>query len=232
MQVSNITTIFFDIDNTLIDHTNAQLTAIDVLRKTYFSDVPKQKFTATWLEFQEKYWERYMRKEISFTEYRTKRIADIWDTFGRSIDENEIDKVIHFYYATYEKAWKSFSSVLELLELIKKKKLKIGILSNGNKEQQIKKLTQLKILHYIDKDLFFVSEEVGLTKPDQAFFLLAQKKAKALPENILFIGDSPHHDIKPAKELGWNTLHIDHFLEYPNEEVVTSFKEVIKVLNK
>jgi FMN phosphatase YigB (HAD superfamily) len=46
------------------------------------------------------------------------------------------------------------------------------------------------------------SEEARSCKPDPGFFRLALEKAGCRAEDVLFVGDSPTHDIQGAKDMG------------------------------
>jgi putative hydrolase of the HAD superfamily len=52
------------------------------------------------------------------------------------------------------------------------------------------------------------SEEARSCKPDRAFFELALEKSGHRPEHVLFVGDSPEHDIAGARPLGMQTALI------------------------
>jgi putative hydrolase of the HAD superfamily len=52
------------------------------------------------------------------------------------------------------------------------------------------------------------SEEARSCKPDPAFFELALEKSGHRPEEVLFVGDSPEHDIAGARPLGMQTVLI------------------------
>ena len=47
-------------------------------------------------------------------------------------------------------------------------------------------------------------------KPDHLPFLEAIGRINVKPESILYVGDHPFNDIKPANEMGMDTLWIDH----------------------
>ena len=52
------------------------------------------------------------------------------------------------------------------------------------------------------------SEEARSCKPDSRFFELCLEKAKVLPEDVLFVGDSPTHDVAGAQAMGMTTVLI------------------------
>lgn len=87
----------------------------------------------------------------------------------------------------------------------------IGIISNFNGSLQAK-------LNTFFGDIFtdiFVSEKMGMAKPQLEFYERAIHHINIKPENILYIGDSIKLDIKPAQELGIKTLLIDRNSFFP-----------------
>lgn len=63
---------------------------------------------------------------------------------------------------------------------------------------------------YSFEDVFiktFYSHDIGLHKPDPNAFLHVVKEANIVPEETLFL-DNNIHNVKSAKELGFNVIHI------------------------
>lgn len=97
--------------------------------------------------------------------------------------------------------WEKFEDTYILKEL----SIPFGILSNFNTSLKQKVNFHFgPIFHEI-----IVSEELGISKPTIEFYKRAIQMIDIPPENILFVGDSLKLDIKPAIELGINSLLID-----------------------
>ena len=52
-----------------------------------------------------------------------------------------------------------------------------------------------------------------MSKPDLRIFEIALQKAGAQKESSWYIGDSPVHDIEPAKKFGMNVIYLNRKLE-------------------
>ena len=52
------------------------------------------------------------------------------------------------------------------------------------------------------------SEEARSCKPDSGIFELALAKAKVEAQNVIFVGDSAHHDVLGAQRMGMRTVLI------------------------
>jgi HAD superfamily hydrolase (TIGR01549 family) len=71
--------------------------------------------------------------------------------------------------------------------------------------QPARRTTQLKALE-LPHDHLITSDELGVEKPDPAFFAAVLHLAEIdRPEDALYVGDRVDNDIVPAAELGWRT---------------------------
>ncbi|PIU36770.1 hypothetical protein COS77_04385 [Candidatus Roizmanbacteria bacterium CG06_land_8_20_14_3_00_34_14] len=226
--MKNITTIFFDIDGTLIDHKGAQNKAIEQIRKKYLPNFSNEKFQKNWLQFTKKNWLLFEQGKINFLEQKIARVKDTWKSFDRRINNKYAEKIINEYVLNYELNLNSFPYVLSTLRYLYKKKYRLGIISNGNNSQQIKKLKKINAYNLLEKKLIIISEKIGYAKPDVRIFSHAQKISGTNPTQIAFFGDDINNDILPAKNLHWQTILIDYgnVLSHLNFPRIVSFKEI------
>lgn len=64
--MAKITTIFFDIDNTLINHSEAEKQALYEIKNKYFRELPYEKFENIWINQTAKHWLRYEKNANLF----------------------------------------------------------------------------------------------------------------------------------------------------------------------
>lgn len=57
-------------------------------------------------------------------------------------------------------------------------------------------------------DLILGSDDIGLKKPDPAFFRYALEQLGIKPEEAIMVGDRLENDIRPAKSLGMKTIWV------------------------
>ncbi len=100
-----------------------------------------------------------------------------------------------------------------LTTLKKKKKLKIGIVSNGEAVMQNAKIDALGIRKLVD--VISVSETLGMKKPDRAIFDATLAPMKVLPEQALYVGDHPEFDIVAAAAMGMRTAWMSNGRRWP-----------------
>lgn len=122
------------------------------------------------------------------------------------------------------------------------RRYRIGIVTDGHREVQRRKIASLEIRDYVDA--LVVSDELGrpFWKPDPLPFLTACRVLKARPENTLFVGDHPWRDIWGAQQLGMRAIRIrradGYFRRYPNiaealpDDEITHLGELFEVLRE
>jgi putative hydrolase of the HAD superfamily len=96
-----------------------------------------------------------------------------------------------------------FPGVAQTLAALKEMGLKLGIVTNGETEFQMKNTRALGLDALMDAIL--ISEAEGLRKPDAALFQRAAERLDTRPDQCLFVGDSPEADILGAHGAGMET---------------------------
>lgn len=191
--------IFFDIDDTLIQHTNAERAAIKKFYSAYSSQLHgnnDDQFVEKWVEISKKHFKRFLNHEITFQNQRRERIFEV---FKESITDDQADSMFDNYLTYYEENWALFEDAMECLESLKNK-YRLGILSNGNPKQQRQKLVQLKIDEFFSPVI--ISGDIQKAKPNSAIFNFAKSKATS-SARFIYIGDCLETDIISARDAGW-----------------------------
>ncbi len=85
-------------------------------------------------------------------------------------------------------------------------KYPLGLMTNGPADIQRQEINTLKIEHYFE--LFLIEGEMGEGKPNRAVFQRAEDFFGLEPHQLLMVGNSYSHDIRPAVEAGWRTAWI------------------------
>lgn len=219
--------IFFDIDNTLLNHDEAMKRAVANFKKKYFPEVEGDVFLKSWKRNVKKGWALFEANEMSFLQQGAFRIKNLQEEFGGDFGP---DEVFADYMKIYHQGLMLFDGVKELLENFSDTKL--GIISNGAGNQQRKKLISTGLIDFFEPELIFISEELGHAKPDMRVFDAASKAA-ATDEQITFIGDNFEQDITPASQLGWRAIWVDYldkFTDQKGHQRVRSVEELHKHL--
>ena len=115
-----------------------------------------------------------------------------------------------FFAALYEafaapSAWRIFVDVLPCLEELRRRRLKLGAISNW--DERLRPLLQ-KLQLDVWFDAIVISVEAGRSKPDAAIFQRAAGQLEVDPASILHIGDSGWEDMEGARAAGFQSLLI------------------------
>lgn len=125
------------------------------------------------------------------------------------------EELFHFFMGP--EGWSLFPETKDLLGRLHRKGYHLGIVSNF--DSRIDEVCRsLDIRDYFQSVTF--SSEEGVAKPSPEIFKRALKKAALSPEESVYVGDSPHHDIEGAREIGMRVFLVDRSGRYAEERNV------------
>jgi putative hydrolase of the HAD superfamily len=110
------------------------------------------------------------------------------------------------YHDTKFRELKPFDDVIPLLRDLKEAGLRVGIITHGWTVKQAEKLVRLKLVQYLDPKAVFISDQIGISKPNPKLYLTALRDLALEPARAMYVGDSPEHDIAPPHSIGMITV--------------------------
>jgi YjjG family noncanonical pyrimidine nucleotidase len=190
--------LLFDFDNTLVDFHEASELAFHKTLKDYNIEF-EESYYGIYGKINAKVWSDFEQKLITAEDIRRLRFT----LFLKEIGIEDIDGLmVNSKYLTnlieYTNIRPEVVAMLNRLQT----KFKVSIITNGLKEVQRARLAKCKIDHLFDS--IVVSDEIGVAKPDNAFFeyTISTIEQRIDKEKILVIGDSLKSDIAGAKLFG------------------------------
>ena len=99
------------------------------------------------------------------------------------------------------------SDCIETLKALRSAGLVLSIVSNIDDDYLHEMVNRAQLEEVLDH--WSSSEEARSCKPDPGFFEFALKKAGVQADEVLFVGDSPHHDVDGAHAAGMKTVLIE-----------------------
>jgi len=124
--------------------------------------------------------------------------------------------------------WRLHDGALRCLQTVRSAGLKTGIISNW--DHRLRSILVGMPLGEVMDDII-ISSEVGCEKPNPKIFLEGSKRWGFEPGELLYVGDSLHHDIEPCRKLGWSAVLIhSHEQVPPGVSVVQGFEELCELL--
>jgi putative hydrolase of the HAD superfamily len=200
-----MTMVFFDLDDTLLDHSAAAKAGATKVYETYRSSFKEdlEDFLLRWETVSEKYFQSnspFLR--LTTEERRRGRVREI---FSHPLSEIEADARFQVYLDTYESRWELFTDSLPCLRSLKGRSL--GLITNGEKEQHRSKIRKTNLGSYFSTVI--ISGEVGCAKPEQAIFELAAKQAGVPLADCVYVGDRLETDARSSQKAGMKGIWLD-----------------------
>ena len=203
MQRTPVKFVYFDLDDTLLDHGHAEKMALEAIhskRQDLFSEVSFEDLYSAYRKINPVVWKKYSAGEFSKMEAKVGRFEQLLAALGVS-EQREAHHMADTYLDEYSNHWKAIDGALEAFAKTAAR-FPVGIMTNGFSEIQRAKLLQFPLFES-RSDSVIVSEEVGHLKPDVRLFRHAEKTIGVDPEHILYVGDSRHSDVLGGLNAGW-----------------------------
>lgn len=143
------------------------------------------------------------------------------------------------YHDTKQRSLFPFRDVPDVLERISKHTdLTLGCITEGIEIKQSEKLVRLGVLEWIDPDAIFISDRIGISKPNVKLYQRALDVVGVEPAEAMYVGDHPIKDVGPVKRLGMVAVRhrwvggkyapVDS--EVPADYEISSFHELLPIL--
>ncbi len=196
--------VYFDLDDTLLDHRKAERLALGDLYDFYshlFGEHSLLFVQNMYHEVNTDVWHRYGDGLISKQQAKIQRFELLLERLQLTGRIAASDLSTH-YMSQYGKHWSFMQGGREAFLSIADS-FRVGILTNGFTEIQNAKLAQFPELGERSSSIV-ISEEVGYMKPDPRIFDHAASAVNCAPDEILYIGDSYRSDVLGGRGAGWN----------------------------
>jgi putative hydrolase of the HAD superfamily len=216
MKFKNIKHIYFDLDHTLWDFDRNSALTFETIFKEEKLEISLPNFLETYVPINDNYWKLYRENQISKEALRTGRLNDCFKCMSLDVPEQVISNLSNNYIKYLPTHNYLLDNTLEILEYLNEK-YRLHIITNGFEEVQHTKLTNSGISTFFQT--VTTSEEAGVKKPETEIFLKAMKKAGALPEHSVMIGDNYEADIMGAHRAGMQSIFFDY---YSKQETIQS----------
>ncbi len=206
-----ITTVFFDIDDTLWWFTRnsrvaLRLTHDNLLRGKLNCDYDT--FHSLYLKENDRLWDLYHHGHIDKEYLVSERFRCVIGALGYQGDCDAMSEKLNEDYLTRLALQPIVvPGAPQLLERLSARGLELNALSNGFKGVQQLKLESGGIARYIKHVV--LSDDCGITKPMRGIFDYALQVTGSRADEVVMIGDNPETDIRGAHDAGWHTIYFN-----------------------
>ncbi len=224
--------IFFDLDNTLWDFDRSSILAFDKIFEKFnlinYGIPSAEDFHKTYFDHNNRLWEQYRQGKIDKEFLKTERFRLPLNDYG-IVDEKLAIDLGESYTDYAARLVALVPNTMEILTYLKEKNYKIHLITNGFLEVQSIKMKASGLDMMIDSS--FVSELVGIKKPDHRIFHHAINEVGGTIENSVMIGDDLSVDIIPAKEIGMTHIYFNRKKISHNEKLDYEIYDLIEICN-
>ncbi len=141
------------------------------------------------------------------------------------------------YHETKFRELRPYDDVPGLLADLAASDVTTGIITAGPTVKQAEKLVRLDVARYLAGNAIFISDQIGISKPNPKLYMRALNTVGVQPHEAMYVGDNPPNDIDPPKSLGMITVlsrRSGKYSEVPclskPDYTISSFTELREIL--
>jgi putative hydrolase of the HAD superfamily len=202
--MKEVTHVFFDLDHTLWDYeANSRQTLEDLVHHFGIVNyVTPEKFIMAYEKVNEKLWHKFNTNQIDKEYIRKYRFAMVLQKLKIFID-HEPEALTEYFIDNCSIKSGLMPHTLDALNYLHGK-YPMAIITNGFPEAQFPKMKASGLDKYFEQ--VFISDLIGLRKPDERIFHHAMERMNAKPHTSVMIGDNPKTDIRGAEGAGMKAI--------------------------
>ncbi|ASB91305.1 YjjG family noncanonical pyrimidine nucleotidase [Bacillus sonorensis] len=215
-------TLFFDVDDTLLDFQAAESLALRLLFEE--QNIPlTQEIEADYKRMNQGLWRAFEEGKIDRDEVVNTRFSLLFKKYGRTVDGALLEKKYRGYL---EEGHQLIDGALELITRLQRR-YDLYIVTNGVSKTQYKRLRDSG-LYPLFKGIF-VSEDTGYQKPMKEYFDYVFARIPHFSKEAgLIIGDSLTADIKGGGIAGLDTCWLNPGMK-PNDTGIVPTYQIQKL---
>ncbi|WP_219837321.1 HAD family hydrolase [Paenibacillus sp. R14(2021)] len=211
----------FDLDGTLLDRDRSlrSFVAKQHERLAAFRHVEKETFVNRFVALDRK---GYVWKDKVY-----QALVEEFET------ESHWEDLLADYEANFRHHCIGFSNMREILDDLKIREVKLGLITNGLTAFQTHNIHALGIAPYFD--VILISEAEGIRKPDPAIFERALDRLSVQSHEAVYIGDHPVNDVRASSAVGMRSVWKEDLdYEEPPEAdwVIRDLIEIGKIIER
>ena len=218
--------LIFDLDDTVLDFKDTERQSLKSIFEKY--QIPyDEEHINKYREINKRLWNELEKELTTKEKVLNGRFEEFLGLHGHEIDGSIVEDE---YRQNLNKGHKTMPKAIETLKALREKGYKIYAGTNGLGETQRQRLTDSAMMELFDD--IFISEEIGVEKPNVKFFDAIFTKYDFLnKEETLMIGDSLTSDIQGAINYGIDSVwcNIDS-IEIDDKVFTYEIREIEKIL--
>ncbi|KAK0108286.1 hypothetical protein ONS95_003102 [Cadophora gregata] len=211
--------ILFDLDSTLFSHTHSLICALTAIQTTHplLSTIPLLHLRKTYNASLQTTYNQYLTHQITFPETHALKIKLFYNALDLPAPSSEqVQEFRDVYKEAYRVNRVATDGSWDVLKRLRKMGWKVGIVTNGQAEEQEEKARVIGVRELVD--CLITSEEVGVCKPDRRIFERAVEiiggssgmrdgdEGVEEEAEVWMVGDDVEADVKGALGVGFKAV--------------------------
>lgn len=221
--------LLFDLDGTLYDFKATEKIALTATLEHYGLKNDEETY-ALYQEGNHYLWDQYEKGNIAQSVINIERFRLLFDKTG--IDTSLAEEAGRMYILHLSRHGIMLEGARDFLDRLRERgsDFRLYIITNGIPETQYGRLRDSNTLDYYEK--IFISGEMGVQKPDKAFFDQVLRQAGIERQDSIVIGDMEKSDIRGALNSGIRSIYINFKGEKSTIATynVSSYDELFRLL--
>ncbi len=147
----------------------------------------------------------YEDKLWSFFEASKLAIDELLRELGREFEKDDVVEV----YRSHQPDIHLYPGVAEMIDELKARGIKIGIITDGRPDGQRAKIRALNLLPFVDDVI--ITDELGGTqfrKPCDIAFRIMVSRWRLNPADVVYVGDNAEKDFQAPQQLGMRSVYL------------------------
>jgi putative hydrolase of the HAD superfamily len=215
MKDAPVTTLLFDMDNTLFDLVGAQIVACTTVAKHLNQGDGEDLFSY------------FLTAGHGFESHEN--IRQFMEERG-IYDQGSYRDACRVYETEKLRSISSYKGVPETLRLLHEKGYPMGIVTDAYARDATLRLEKTGLLPFFCCMVSY--DMVKVKKPAPEPFLVALGMMKADASEAILIGDSPHRDIEPCRSLGIRTVYARYGDRFSQDRISTVADYIIDTISE
>lgn len=171
----------------------------------------------------------YADRLWKFFESGKPAIDELLRELGRKSEKNEVLNI----YRSHKPSIHLYDGVKELIGDLKKRGIKIGIITDGRSEGQRNKIEALDLDEIIDSENIIITDEIGgiqFRKPCDIAFRILMTCWRLNPADVVYVGDNAEKDFQAPHQLGMRSVWFrNEDGLYSNISISTQLKQICSI---